>query len=493
MLGAHARVERAQRDGPRGTRDGPALARTATMSFRDPAGRLVDVDGRLLRLVHTDASPDVLSFLQSPFARRLERDGHLVTSRIADDELARGSLADGWGTVLEHERVPFASFPYEWPPEMLYAAGRLTLDLAEEATAAGWALKDASPFNVLFRGTVPVFVDLPSFERRPAGATIWLPYAQFVRTFILPLLANKHFGFPLRRIFDGHREGLEPLEVYRFCSWRQRLSPDFLTLATIPTLFAGRALGAAPRQPAAVSVLAAERAAFVTKGIFRHLRRALHAARPRGRRRSRWSSYTSSGPHDERYHVAKRSAVERLLRDLKPRTVLDIGANDGHIARVAARGGARVVAIDRDESAVGAAFDAARTEALDVLSLVVDLIDPPGATGWRNRECRSFLDRAAGQFDAVLLLAVVHHLMVSGGVPLDEVIALVAEVTRDAAVIEFVPRDDVLFQQLARGREAMYEWLTPETFEEVCRRHFRLEGTLPVGESGRRLYLLRRS
>src|SRR5438094_541615 len=98
------------------------------MSFRDPAGRLVDVDGRLLRLLRADASPNILSFLQSPFARRLERDGQLVASRVSDDELARRSLADGWGAVLEHERVPFSSFPYEWAPEMLYEAGRLTLD-----------------------------------------------------------------------------------------------------------------------------------------------------------------------------------------------------------------------------------------------------------------------------------------------------------------------------------------------------------------------------
>ena len=54
--------------------------------------------------------------------------------------------------VWEHERIPFPSFPYEWPPEMLEAAGSLTLDLAEAALEEGFGLKDATPYNVLFRG-----------------------------------------------------------------------------------------------------------------------------------------------------------------------------------------------------------------------------------------------------------------------------------------------------------------------------------------------------
>ena len=44
----------------------------------------------------------------------------------------RAALEDfGPPVFVEHERIPFATFPYEWPPEMLYAAAELTIDLAE--------------------------------------------------------------------------------------------------------------------------------------------------------------------------------------------------------------------------------------------------------------------------------------------------------------------------------------------------------------------------
>jgi hypothetical protein len=112
---------------------------------------------------------------------------------------------DGVALILEHPRIPFASFPYEWTPGMLAEAGRLTLELAETVSAEGWGLKDATPFNVLFQGPRPIFVDLLSFERRDPTDATWLPYAQFVRTFLLPLLAHRHFGLSMRQVFSVRR------------------------------------------------------------------------------------------------------------------------------------------------------------------------------------------------------------------------------------------------------------------------------------------------
>ena len=42
------------------------------------------------------------------------------------------------GVLFEHEKIPFPSFPHEWPPEMLWAAGKLTLEIARAALAEGF-------------------------------------------------------------------------------------------------------------------------------------------------------------------------------------------------------------------------------------------------------------------------------------------------------------------------------------------------------------------
>ena len=64
-----------------------------------------------------------------------------------------------WSTLLRHERIPFVSYPYEWPFSMLKRAAVLQLDLLLDALGAGLILKDATPYNVQWRGTKPVFID----------------------------------------------------------------------------------------------------------------------------------------------------------------------------------------------------------------------------------------------------------------------------------------------------------------------------------------------
>jgi SAM-dependent methyltransferase len=171
---------------------------------------------------------------------------------------------------------------------------------------------------------------------------------------------------------------------------------------------------------------------------------------------------------------------------------LDAGSNTGHFSLRAARAGASVVAIDFDSVVAGRLWRQARSERLDVLPLVVNLARPTPATGWRNRECAAFLERAAGAFDAVFMLALLHHLLVTERIPLGEVIDLAAELTTDLAVVEWVGKEDPMFRRLVRGRDLLYEHLTREAFEAVARTRFDMAGCEQIAGSNRWLYLLRK-
>jgi len=188
---------------------------------------------------------------------------------------------------------------------------------------------------------------------------------------------------------------------------------------------------------------------------------------------------------------AKEAFVQDALSELHPGSVLDVGCNTGHFSGMAARSGARVVAIDYDPEVVGRVWDTAIEEKLDILPLVVNLARPTPSVGWLNRECSSFLDRARGSFDMVLMLAVLHHLLVSERIPLHQVMELAAGMTTDGLVIEFVPTTDVMFRRIARGRESLFEGLTEELFEKVCRSRFDIVRSQLL-KGGRRLYLLRK-
>ena len=118
---------------------------------------------------------------------------------------------------------------------------------------------------------------------------------------------------------------------------------------------------------------------------------------------------------------------------------------------------------------------------------------PSPPVGWRNRECLSFLSRAQGKFDLVLVLALVHHMLVTDGVPLEEIVDLVADLTTEWAIVEFVPPGDAMFKKLSRGRDSLYRNLDEKVFERACRRRFSLRDSRRLGKSRRRLYLLRLS
>jgi SAM-dependent methyltransferase len=274
----------------------------------------------------------------------------------------------------------------------------------------------------------------------------------------------------------------------------RRLTPTFLSLVSLPNWLGARhAEDASLYRPR--SARSAEQAHFILKGLLKSCRRHLTAldAATSQRDGSAWSGYLD---HKSLYTPAqlaqKEGFVAEVLGLVRPRTVLDAGANEGHFSLLAARKGSSVVAIDSDPVVVGAIWRRAFGERADVLPIVVDLTRPTPAMGWRNQECSSFLDRATGGFDIVMMLAVVHHMLVTERIPLDDLLSLAADLTREYVLIEFVAPDDPMFQRIVRGRDALYSHLTNARFEAAAARRFEMVRSIRIDGLHRWLYLFRR-
>lgn len=471
-------------------------------SFRDPDGTVFAAERRIFRKVSATAYPAIRDFLHSPTAQELVETGRMVGTREVSEfavlehlSAQSRAICDSFGPggcMLEHDRIWFPSYAYEWPAEMLYAAAELTLELAEQSLTAGYGLKDATPFNVLFAGPKPVFVDILSFEKRDPGDSTWLPYDQFMRMFVRPLLMAREFGVHADEIFLSHNAGLQAEEVYARCPWTKRLRPPILTTVSIPAWLNKRVNPDEHKIFEKTTSADPEKAAFVFKAQLRRLRKTLQRVAPRAQAESVWSSYMSNLSYMEEEFARKTELVQHWVSDCRPQAVLDIGCNTGHFSAIAAKNGARVVAVDLDPVVVGDVWRRAMAEKLDILPLVMNIAHPVPATGWLNAEHPSFLQRAAGSFDLVLMLAVLHHLLVTDRIPLNETLNLAAELTKRDLVIEYVSKDDPLFRRLTRGRDALHESFTQESFEAVCRQRFAVVEKHPVKGDLRWLYLLRK-
>ena len=474
-------------------------AAPAVASFRDPDGHVLLDGERVLRWVSPRGLPALREFLESSAAKRHLRNGSLVGTRFlsAGEIEDTGSLSAlskrvdelAAGSVVEHEKIWFPSYPYEWPPEMLHRAAELTISLAEELLPENLGLKDGTPYNVLFRGPHPVFIDVLSFEHRDPAGQVWLPYAQFVRTFLLPLLAAKYYGFRLSDLLTQSRDGVEPESFYRWLSPIRRLQPPFLSLVTLPAWLGARAGRREERLYAAHTAGDPEKARYVLGRMFAGLRRSLRRARPVERPISTWSSYMETLPSYNAAQLAeKEQFIGEVIAECSPRQLLDIGCNNGHFSAMFARSGARVVAIDQDSAVVGDTWRLAVRENLEILPLRVDITRPSPALGWRNRECASFLARARGQFDCVCMLAVLHHLLITERIPLDEIVALTAELSACHAIVEFVGPGDPMFRKLLRGRDALHAGFNAEHFERAFLGRFRIRGSRTLSGADRTVY-----
>ena len=470
-------------------------------SFRDPGGALRFVGGTPVRFVRSSHAEELRGFLDSATARSWRARGALVESTELqapeldayrnDPGFTQALGAEPWGGIWRHERVFFPSSADEWSQGMLHRAGAITLDLALDLLKDGRGLKDATPANVLFRGSQPVFVDLLSVERRDLKDPLWLPYAQFIRTFVLPLLVTKATGLPLRAVFSVGREGIKPEVARDLVPLSKRLSGPGLWQVTVATMLSRARSTAANGAPPKRSV-PPERAQYVLKHLFEGLRKSLDAVAPSGDPQSSWTGYVKDH-HSPAYFDAKRAFVAAAVEEMQPKTVLDIGCNTGELSVIAATRGAQVVAIDNDPQVVERVFRRASGDALNVLPLVVDIASPTPGRGWMNRELPSFLDRATGAFDQVLAMAVIHHLLVTNGIPLSGVIDLFARLTRNSVALEFVPPSDPLFRRLARGRDYLYADLSRASFEEACKRRFEIVRAEPLPSGERVAYVLRKA
>lgn len=458
-----------------------ALAELTLETFRDPAGSVRIAGDRVLREVRRDHAKAAIRFLQSSTAQQWVAQGRLIETDIVRDD-------DG-ALTLEHPRVFFPSYPWEWTPSAWIAAADLTLDLCEELLAHGLILKDATPLNILFRGTQPVLVDVLSIEERDTGSPLWLAYAQFVRTFLLPLVAYQYLGWPLAASVQ-HRDGYEPADLAPHLGFRQRWREPFRSLVTLPLMLETSGSKSSRNTRVQADPDAALRTVRANLARLRRHLRAIERRMAARQIKSRWGAYTSTADH---YSTADQELKRRFVHDAlvaaAPRYVLDLGANSGVYSRIAVECGATVVAWDMDILATEKNFRQAKKDRLDIAPLLANPARPTPAAGWRNAESLSLLDRSRGRFDCVMMLGFIHHLLLAEQIPLAEIVALLRDLTTGWAVVEWVPAGDPRFIDLLRGREDLYAHLDEEAFLRAAQLHFTvvLREALP---NGRILFLL---
>jgi SAM-dependent methyltransferase len=453
-------------------------------SYRDPSGFLFIDDGTLYRQIAASYQPDYEHLVDSGLLAELVEDGLL----IPHDEVDHPGLAgfESPYKVLRPERVPFISYPFEWCFSQLKDAALLTLDLQKRALTRGMWLKDASAYNIQFRGCSPVFIDTLSFELYPKGSP-WIAYQQFCEHFLAPLalMTRRHVG--LGALLRASLEGV-PLEIVsRLLPMRSRLEPSMLMHIHLHAR--AQRKHAVTSDESVRKLRKASMSLQALRGILDSLESTIRRMHwpPNG---TEWSEYYDHTNYDDASAAAKQSCISRWIDDVAPSEVWDLGANTGRFARLASERSIPTVASDIDAGAVEKMYLAGRQHGDRSLHpLLMDLANPTPGLGWDNRERASFTER--GPADLVLALALIHHLAIGRNIPLDSIATVLARLGR-RVVVEFVPKGDSQVDHMLTTRADIPSDYTEAGFEAAFAPLFETEERHTLEGSARVLYRFRR-
>lgn len=452
-------------------------------SFRDPGSRVYQTEETVYRTLSPDAARAFEVVRNTGVLDRLMKKKWLVQTATVDGRVL-GEGGQHAALVLQHEKIPFVSYPYEWSFAQLHAAALLHLKLHIALLERNVTLSDSTAYNIQFIGAKPLFIDVTSLRPYQEGE-YWHGHRQFCEQFLNPLLLHAVVGVAHHAWFRGHLEGVPLSEFAMLAPWRARLNWRFFLHVVLQNRLQTRAEQKQSATAVRLQGRGLQRTALVA--LLSQLQRYIEKLVPRQGKTSTWERYAHQNTYETGEAEAKQNFVAQFMARVRPRLLLDLGCNSGDYAVVALQNGASlVVGFDADQQVLNRAFERAQSERLAFLPLYQDLANPSPEQGWNQLERQGFLRRARG--DAILALAFIHHLAIARNIPLDQVVATLVSMA-PRGVVEFVPKTDPTVKTMLALREDIFPEYTQETFTKLLGQHASIVETKTISSSGRTLYV----
>ncbi len=381
------------------------------------------------------------------------------------------------------EQLSFVSYPYEWCFSQLKDAALATIKIQKRALEFGMTLKDSSAYNIQFIDGKPVLIDTLSFDVYQEGLP-WDAYRQFCQHFLAPLALMSKVDVRLSKLFRNFIDGI-PLDLAsRLLPWYTRLSPALLLHIHIHA--------SAQQHYADKKVEKSSVSRKMTKtqmlGLIDSLESGVTKLKwePAG---TEWVDYYEAADHySDAAAQHKSEIVNGFLDRIQANSVWDLGANQGAFSRLASVRGISTLAFDIDPGAVERNYlHVVKNSETKQLPLVLDLTNPSPSIGWNNQERMSLVERSPT--DAVMALALIHHLAIGNNVPLTLIASFLHQLGR-WLIIEFVPKSDPQVEILLATRDDIFSTYDVENFENIFSEKFKIIDSIPVHETHRQIYLM---
>lgn len=446
-------------------------------SFRDPAGFVFEQEGLFYRQVNQLYATHYDKLMHSGLYASLVKEKKLLPHTETESVIADPSR---WYKTLLPEQLTFISYPYEWCFNQWKDAALLTLSIVKKSIGHGLILKDATPFNIQFIGTDPVWIDTLSFETYDETKA-WIAYRQFVECLVAPLLVARHLTPDLQKIMMVYPEGIPLKIVAKLLPLKSRLNLNTLMHIILPSAMAGNKKTPSNNNP------------VFNKQKLLHIIDNLNAfveSLKTGNESSVWNNYYEETVLSDAYVEEKMILLKQWIQELPVQSVLDVGTNTGYYAQMTAAAGKFTIAVDADTACINRLYETARQNKLtNLMPLTIDITHPTPAIGWGNQERASFLSRT--RTDCCLALALIHHLAIGRNIGFDQMAELFSTIA-PWLIIEFIPKSDPKITLLLGNRPDIFADYHEDSFTMAFATRFVILKRQVLTHTGRILFLMQR-
>ena len=459
-----------------------------TGSFRDRNNRVYYAERKVLRGVSEAALKNWSKISGQQFFKKMMENGDLIPTKLlpATDRNALTILKEGWAGVLQHQKIPFISYPYEWTFGMLKDSALLHLDILERSLKSGWILKDATAYNVQWIGTKPTFIDIISFEPYKEGNP-WGGYRQFCMMFLIPLLLKAYRDVDYIPLLRSDLEGIDPVQAVKIFP-----KSSLFRKAVFLHIFLHAKLQMAFYDDKASKQTEPRKAIRHSKAMVLGTIQGLHRIVQRldlQNKETIWRNYADCHSYDEDSYGQKQAFVRKHLQSTRWKLVWDIGCNTGTFSQICSEFSDYVISIDGDQYAIEALYQKQKQKAKgNILPLIMDLSNLSPNQGWLGQERKDLESR--GQPELLLCLALIHHMVISANIPMRDYLGWIRQMNA-AVIIEFVGPGDEMTKVLLKNKVNQYTDYTKENFEQIARERFLMVDSCPLKGGDREVYFLK--
>lgn len=450
-------------------------------SFRDPAGKIFYHSNKVYRNINTSGNERINFIKEKDLIEKSCQKKYLVKTKILNENEIKELGFEKNSIVVEHEKIPYISYPYEWSFSQLKSAALHHLDFNLFLLNQGATLIDASAYNIQFVGSKPIFIDLLSIRKYVEGE-YWYGHKQFCENFLNPLILSSKKEIQFNNWFKGNLEGISTNDLNDILNFFDKFSYNIFIHVYLLNKFENKY----KNQNKKININLKRK--FPKKNfisMLNQLKKFIEKLKPK-KITTVWENYSVANTYKDTEENEKAKIVKNFIDNNTLPKVIDLGCNDGFYSKIAMKNNTNyVVGFDYDPISIDRAYNTFDNKQINFLPLIFDATNPSANIGWNENERKSFNKRA--NFDGLLALAFEHHLAIAKNIPLHQILNWIIKLA-PKGIIEFVPKNDPTTQIMLNLKGDIFPDYNEKNFYQILSKIANVDKITTISKHNRKIY-----